>query len=126
VLDESTAAVVMTHNAMHDLKLIEWLLEKRLKYLGLLGPRHRTEQLLGGVALPRLRTPVGLDLGADNPEEIALAIVAEITAVMHGRPGVALSSRDGPIHAGSPEFPRVMSKGEKPILEVSACRVAGS
>jgi len=126
VLDESAAAVVMTHNAMHDLKLIEWLLEKRLKYLGLLGPRHRTEQLLGGFAMRGLRSPVGLDLGADNPEEIALAIVAEITAVMHGRPGVALSSRDGPIHAGTAEFPRVMSKGEKPAREISECQIAGS
>jgi xanthine dehydrogenase accessory factor len=105
----SAAAVVMTHNFSHDHYLVQWLSTLNLRYLGLLGPRHRTEQLLSDLHVDGLRSPVGLDLGADNPEEVALAIVAEITAVLHGRSGVALSAREGPIHNASPQENRAVA-----------------
>jgi xanthine dehydrogenase accessory factor len=113
-ISESTAAVVMTHHFNHDSKLIRWLSPQNLRYLGLLGPRHRTEQVLSGFAVDSLHSPVGLDIGADNPQEVALAIVAEITAVLRGRSGRSLCTTEGPIHVGNP--PR----------KVSPCPVAAS
>jgi xanthine/CO dehydrogenase XdhC/CoxF family maturation factor len=106
--DDRTAAVVMTHNYGRDLALLGQLLPGRAGYVGLLGPRSRTERLLedlkrGGkapnlVALQRLHAPVGLDIGAETPEEVALAIVAEVRAQMAGRAGGKLKERKGPIH----------------------------
>ena len=101
LISESTAAVVMTHNFEHDSQLIRWLSTKPLRYLGLLGPRHRTEQVVAGLLVEQLHSPVGLDIGADNPQEVALSIVAEITAVLRGRSGLSLRSTDGPIHVGN-------------------------
>jgi xanthine/CO dehydrogenase XdhC/CoxF family maturation factor len=96
-----TAVVVMTHNFNHDQKLLRWLAGQRVGYLGVLGPRHRTDQLLGELRIESLRAPVGLDIGAETPEEVAMSIAAEITAVLRGRDGVALSARPGPIHVRS-------------------------
>ncbi len=107
-LDARTAAVVMTHNYPRDLALLETLLCSAARYVGLLGPRGRTERLLGDLAargvhpqpaqLQRLSAPVGLDIGAESPDEIALAILAEIRAVFSGRGGGRLRERGGPIH----------------------------
>jgi xanthine/CO dehydrogenase XdhC/CoxF family maturation factor len=93
-----SAVVVMTHNFNHDQKLLRWLVNQPVGYLGVLGPRHRTDQLLGEMRIDSLRAPVGLDIGAETPEEVALSIAAEIAAVLRGRDGVALSFREGPIH----------------------------
>jgi xanthine dehydrogenase accessory factor len=102
-------AVVMTHHYRHDLALLNHLLPLPLAYLGLLGPKRRTERILAELAarglrvtadmLARLRAPVGLDLGADAPEGVALSIIAEMTAVLSGRDGRPLRERDRPIHA---------------------------
>lgn len=107
-LDARTAAVLMTHNYLQDLRLLEALLPSRVCYLGILGPKRRTERMradlgkrgvaLSGDCLSRLHSPAGLDIGADTPEGIALAIVAEINAVLAGRPGGPLRGRDGPIY----------------------------
>ena len=101
-VDAHTAAVVMTHNYLVDLELLEWLLDAPATYVGLLGPKRRAERLLGDLgreANDRLHAPVGLDLGAETPEEIALAIVAEIQAERAGRAGASLRARAGRIHA---------------------------
>jgi xanthine dehydrogenase accessory factor len=102
-------AVVMTHHYRHDLPLMSHLLPLPLAYLGLLGPKRRSERILAELAarglnvtaemLARLRAPVGLDLGADAPEGVALSIIAEMTAVLSGRDGRPLRERDRPIHA---------------------------
>jgi xanthine dehydrogenase accessory factor len=86
-IGDFTAAVVMTHNFDHDRKLIGWLALQPLVYLGLLGARHRTAELLSRLSEipPQLHAPVGLDIGGTNPEEVALSIAAEITAVIRGR-----------------------------------------
>lgn len=107
-LDERTVAVVMTHNFPHDAELLRTLLPSPLRYLGLLGPKRRTQRLLHeaqekGVSLSesqlgRVYGPIGLDVGADTPEEIALAVVAEIKAVLAGRLGGMLRTREGPLH----------------------------
>ena len=85
------AAVVMSHHFSSDVAYLRTLAQSDVPYIGLLGPAVRRERLLSelGAAADRLegrlRAPVGLDLGADTPEAIALAIVAEIHAVLAGR-----------------------------------------
>lgn len=103
-----TVAVVMTHHYVHDVPLLRDLLPLPMPYLGLLGPKKRAEKILGdlaatGVAVTgeqraRLHAPVGLDLGADAPEQVALAIAAEIQAVLRGRAATPLRERERPIH----------------------------
>jgi xanthine dehydrogenase accessory factor len=97
---------VMGHAATHDrARLHELLGVQGLRYLGVLGPRRRTMELLEGapgaapgVLPPHVFAPVGLDIGAETPEEIALAIVSECAAVLAGRAPRSLRDRGGPIH----------------------------
>jgi xanthine dehydrogenase accessory factor len=107
-LDDRSAAIVMSHNYERDLALLAALLPSPARYIGILGSRTRTRELLADLAkrgpkptkaqLGRLRAPVGLDLGGEAPSEVALSIVAEIQAVFAGRRGGALRDRKGPIH----------------------------
>lgn len=93
------AAVVMTHNFMRDAGLLPQLLASQIAYIGLLGPRSRGEELLGNAMLdPRVHSPIGLDLGSETPEEIALAIVAEIQAMLQRRSARPLRELREPIH----------------------------
>lgn len=109
--DERTAVVVMSHNYLRDGEVLRSLARAgiaRLAYLGMLGPRGRTAQLLDelaadGITLTdadreRLHAPAGLDLGAEEPEEVAAAIVAEILSVVRGHGGGPLRASAGPIH----------------------------
>jgi xanthine/CO dehydrogenase XdhC/CoxF family maturation factor len=108
-IDAWTVAVVMTHRYRDDGPLMRALLPRELPYLGLLGPRIRTERILDelaarGLAITeemrgRLHAPVGLDLGGDTPEAVALAALAEMQAVLAGRDGRPLRERNRPIHA---------------------------
>lgn len=104
--DERTAVVLMSHNYLRDVAYLRSFLDAQLAYLGLLGPRGRTEQMLAEIgradAIGRLHAPAGLDIGAEGPEEVARAIVAEILAVTRGRAGGPLRERGGPIHGGQP------------------------
>lgn len=103
------AVVLMTHSMEQDRALLGRLLQAPPRYLGQLGPRSRTERLLQALAeadpafrppaTDALHAPVGLDIGAENPEEIALAIVGEIRAAFAGRGGAMLREHAGPIHA---------------------------
>ncbi|MBV9851985.1 MAG: XdhC family protein [Armatimonadetes bacterium] len=112
-LDERTAAVVMTHNYLQDRALLAALLPSPVWYLGVLGPKRRTELLLAelredGLIITdamraRLHGPVGLDIGAETPEGIALAIVAEIQAMATGRAGGLLRERSGPLYSPADE-----------------------
>lgn len=103
--DEWTAAVVKTHNYGRDFAALRALLPLGLRYIGLMGPRARREQLLGDLldtdvaAGANLFAPAGLDLGGDSPESIALAIIAEIQAVFAGGSRLSLRDRKTPIHA---------------------------
>ena len=106
--DARTVAVIMTHNFGHDRTCLQRLLPSAACYIGLLGPKRRAERMLrelheSGLTLEpgqlkRLYNPAGLDIGAETPEEIALAIVAEIQAHLAGRTGRPLRERGGPIH----------------------------
>jgi xanthine/CO dehydrogenase XdhC/CoxF family maturation factor len=102
---EWTAAVVMSHDLLRDAAFVEGLLGRGLTYLGVLGPRDRTERLIAELPTPpsnedlaALHAPAGLDIGADGAEQVATAIVAEILAVVHGRTGGRLRERSGSIH----------------------------
>lgn len=102
-LDRHTLAVVMTHHYRHDLPYMRVLLPQPLAYLGLLGPKKRAEKILADLAVasaPRahLHAPVGLDLGGDTPETVALAILAEMQALITGRDARPLRERTRPIH----------------------------
>jgi xanthine/CO dehydrogenase XdhC/CoxF family maturation factor len=102
-------AVLLTHNYAYDLAVLQRLLTAPTPYIGLLGPRQKAARLLEELTqqVPdaearlrgRLYSPVGLNLGAETPEEIALSIVAEIQAVRQGRPGGMLTRSPDPIHA---------------------------
>ena len=107
-IDENTIAVVMTHNYLDDLEILKTLLLSPARYLGILGPKKRTEKLLQDLdaekityskqQLQKLYAPVGIDVGADTPEEIALSIIAEIQTVLAKRSGGFLRNRTEPIH----------------------------
>lgn len=107
-IDARTFAVVMTHRYADDREFLRALLPRECAYLGQLGPRARTERLLAelaaaGVAptaaqLAKLHAPVGLDLGGDTPETVALAILAELHARRAGRAPAHLRDRPGAIH----------------------------
>ena len=108
-LAEETLALVMTHNYLRDLKLLELLLPSPLRYVGQLGPRKRTEQLLADLGqrgihpepeqLNRLYAPVGLDIGSESPSEVALSMLAEMQAVITGRDGGFIRARKSHIHS---------------------------
>ena len=109
-LTPRTLTLLMSHNYSHDLALLRFLLASPARYVGVMGPRKRTERMLrelsaGGdpfrpeeADLARLHAPAGLDIGANAPAEIALSIVAEMRAVLEGRRGGLLRERRGSIH----------------------------
>lgn len=102
--DEWTAAIVKTHNYGRDYAALRKLLPLGLPYVALLGPRRRRDQLLHalmeeGVEMrSELYAPAGLDLGAEGPEQIALAMVSEIQAVFARAEATSLRERKAPIH----------------------------
>ncbi|BAY80553.1 putative xanthine dehydrogenase accessory factor [Calothrix parasitica NIES-267] len=103
-ITERSVAVVMSHNYLDDLEMLKLLLPSKLKYLGILGPKKRTNRILeelkeeGITPDANIHSPVGLDIGADNAEEIALSIVSEIQAVISQRNAGFLRNRNAPIH----------------------------
>lgn len=105
-LDARSYAVVMTHQFAEDLEHLRVLLASSIPYIGMLGPRQRTERMLdqlarsGPVDAARVYGPVGLDIGTDGAEQVALAVIAEVLAVRSGRGAVSLRERRAPIHAG--------------------------
>lgn len=107
-IEENSAVVIMSHNYSHDRSYLQQLLAISTRYLGVLGPKKRTQQLLEELRkedvsvseeqAQRIYSPIGIDIGAENSEEIALSIVGEIQAVVAGRSGGLLRNRPGPIH----------------------------
>lgn len=118
--DEHTVAVAMSHNYLYDLDFLQTLTNIPLKYLGILGPKKRTNRLLQDLKYEdcvlqtrQIYSPVGLDIGANNPEEIALSIIAEIQAVTKERQGGFLRNRLTSIHAEQPSH--LVSRESKEI-----------
>ena len=110
--DPHTAVLIMTHNYIHDRDLLQTFLPTEAVYLGMLGPRARTDKILreletGGVEISNERRaqiygPVGLDIGGETPDEIAIAAIGEILAATRRRAGGFLRSRGAPIHSPAP------------------------
>jgi xanthine dehydrogenase accessory factor len=101
---------VMSHDYERDRVQVRALLAADVAYVGVLGPRRRTQRMIDDLDVSeadaaRLYAPVGLDIGAETPDEIALAIVAEVQAVKAGRRGASLRDRAGAIHEESPMTP---------------------
>ena len=106
-LDAECYAVVMNHNFADDQAYVRALMKTPVAYVGMLGPRQRTERILRNLAAEgpmdeaRVYGPVGLDIGTDGAEQVALAVIAEILAVRSGRRARSLRERRTAIHAPS-------------------------
>ncbi len=129
-LTPRSMTLLMSHSYTHDLELLRFLLASPARYIGVMGPRQRTERMLSELApaggtfrldeanRARLHSPVGLDLGANGPAEVALSIVAEMLAVLEGRSGGLLRERQGSIH-GSPEDGERLAVAQAPARAFS-------
>jgi xanthine dehydrogenase accessory factor len=103
-----TACVLMSHNYEYDRDVLRKLLKTETPYIGILGPRKRFDKMLNEFAkeniqlssndVHRIHSPIGLDIGAEAPDEIAVSIIAEIQSKFSNRSGGFLKYRTGPIH----------------------------
>lgn len=111
VIDQRTAALLMTHNYQYDKAMLQRLLTTEIPYIGCLGPRKKLDRMLDelkaeGISYSeeqtnRLYGPIGYDIGAENADEIALAIMSEIQGFMAGKIGPSLRTKSTPIHTDS-------------------------
>ena len=125
-----TLTVLMSHNYAHDVTMLKFLLTSPAQYIGIMGPRDRTEQMLSELAAnedifrlqeadaSRLYFPAGLDIGSNSSADIAVSIVAEMRAVLEGRRGGMLRERLGSIHCSNADLERI------PVTEQPALAVA--
>ncbi|HEX2458368.1 MAG TPA: XdhC family protein [Vicinamibacterales bacterium] len=107
-LDAQTHVVVMNHHLERDQESLGFALASDAPYIGLLGPRSRYQKLLSGLrkqgyapgdaTLSRVRSPIGLSLGAESPEEIAVSILGELLAFRRGFDGGFLNGRESSLH----------------------------
>lgn len=103
-----TACVLMSHNYEYDRDVLKKLVNTSTPYIGILGPRKRFDKMIGEFAIQniqleekdfhRIHSPVGLDIGAEAPDEIALSIISEIQSKFSNRSGGFLKYNSGPIH----------------------------
>jgi xanthine/CO dehydrogenase XdhC/CoxF family maturation factor len=110
-MDDQTVFVMMTHNYNYDLAMLKALLPRDVPYIGMLGPKKKLDRMIDELRgagmeitdemLKKVFGPVGLEIGAETAEEIALSIVAEIRAVLNGKPGGYLRYKSEVIHARS-------------------------
>ncbi len=106
-LDSNCYVLTLTHDLKFDIPALARALRSEVRYIGALGSRRTHERRKAKLReegfsdreLARIHTPIGLDIGARTPEEVALAILSEIVAVRHGREGRPLVERQAPIHA---------------------------
>ncbi|KAF2079915.1 XdhC family protein [Flavobacterium sharifuzzamanii] len=108
VIDDQTYFALMTHNYKYDLAVLKELLKTDFHYIGILGPKSKFNRMLDDLLIEgitvseeqikRIHTPIGLDIGAETSEEIALSIVSEIKAVASERIGTSLKYKEGKIH----------------------------
>lgn len=104
-----TAIVLMSHNFVYDKEVLAQVMDSKAHYIGILGPKKRGDKMLKALKdehgieptkeqLGRVHYPIGLDIGAETPDEIAVSIIAEIQAKFSNRSGGLLKYRTGAIH----------------------------
>ncbi len=108
-IDDQTVIVLMTHSYVKDLKYLLALKDTQPAYLGLLGPAARRERLLGEFLehcpevsddfFDRIHGPAGINIGAETPQEISIAILSEIIAVLRKQEPMPLKNKKGTIHS---------------------------
>ena len=104
LIDDYTAILLMSHDYNTDKRNLERVLTSRASYIGILGPHKRAGKLFAELSIPeaqlgRIYAPAGLDIGAANPEEIALSILAEVRSHFSNRQGTSLRNREGSIYS---------------------------
>lgn len=131
-LVRGAAVAVMTHSLVQDAHWLQGVLHSEPCYVGQLGPRERTERLLACIheklakpqdelpGLECLHYPIGLDLGGDTPESVAMAVLAEIQAVLNGRNGGSLRFRSASIHDSDPVL---MAGRDQTDVAAEGCRL---
>ncbi len=139
-LPRRSAAIVMNHHYVQDSESVAALLGSNAAYIGILGPRHRTDAMLSDVAsmrhfdaagvaartdLSRVHAPIGLDIGAETAEEVALAIISEVQAFFAERDGGRLRDRPGAIHPPVQGGVKSETRLEAPVVD-AACSLDGS
>ena len=111
-IDSQTMFVLMTHNYNYDLAMLRQLLQLDVRYIGILGSRGKISRMVEELInegidvekkLSKIYSPVGIDIGAESPEEIALSIVSEIQSVLSGHPVKHLRFQDNPVHPRAAE-----------------------
>jgi xanthine/CO dehydrogenase XdhC/CoxF family maturation factor len=103
-----TACVLMSHNYEYDRDVLKKLIKTSTPYIGILGPRKRFDKMqqeyategivLNADDIHRIHSPIGLDIGAETPDEIAISIISEIQGKFANRSGGFLKYRNAPIH----------------------------
>lgn len=103
-ITKNTYVIVMNHHIVKDTMALKYALESKAPYVGVLGPRSRREKMLNqlyeentiftDLELSKMYNPVGLDIGAESPEEIAISILAEIIAITKGHNGGFLHDKN--------------------------------
>ena len=135
--DAQTVFVLMTHNYNYDLGVLrDFIFTKSPVYIGSLGPKKKLEKMFHELSeqnisvtndqRSRIYGPVGLDIGAETSEEIALSILAEIKAVLNKKPGTPLRDKKDVIHSRPEKNELVIDKREKRISEIGALENEGS
>lgn len=119
-IGRNTACVLMSHNYEYDRDVLKKLLKTATPFIGILGPRKRFDKMLAeytqsGLSLSeddfaRIHSPVGLDIGAEAADEIAVSIIAEIQGKFANRKGGPLKYRSGPIHERDSESDQVFKQ----------------
>jgi xanthine/CO dehydrogenase XdhC/CoxF family maturation factor/CTP:molybdopterin cytidylyltransferase MocA len=135
-LDEQTAVVLMSHNYHYDKSVLIQALKSPAAYFGILGPQKKRDRLLqelqeeGILLSAQQRTqiygPVGLDIGAETAEEIALSIISEIKAVFAGRTVGSLRNKSGKIHRRSTRITSSMETYGIVVLAAGESRRLGT
>lgn len=104
---KNTAIVLVSHDFYKDYFILETIIQKNLKYIGIMGPKRRGERMIQEFRKrnpdikftdSKLHYPIGLDIGSDNPTEIALSIIAEVQSAFSGKDAAPLKDKTTPIH----------------------------